>query len=200
MKLLVILPVKNLDESKSRLSPLLTQEARRVLALTLLKRTIRILISSRYVEDILLISQDKEIQAVSRREAVLFLREKGRGLNQALEQATRWSIRRGYGAVLILPLDVPLLTKGDIENIVSLGIKEERLIVIAPDHDQRGTNALLVKPPGIFRYQFEGCSFVRHLEQAKDGRISSEIYISHSLGFDVDYPSKFYSMESRGLD
>ena len=199
MSFLVVLPVKNLDESKSKLSPLLTHEERIGFTLILLRKTIRILKSSRYIEDILLISRDRRIQAVSRRDSVLFLKEEGYGLNHALEQASNWSLRRGYSANLILPLDIPLLTREDVDNIAALGAKEERMIVIAPDHDQKGTNALLVKPPNVLRYQFEGLSFSRHLKEARSRRIPTEIYVSHSLGFDVDYPSEFCSIQSFNL-
>jgi 2-phospho-L-lactate guanylyltransferase len=191
MNLLAVLPVKNLDESKSRLSTVLTREERMRFALELLRRTIRMLKLSEYVKDIVLISRDRRIRSVSKAESVLFLKEKERGLNQALERASHWSLHHGYSANLILPLDLPLLAKEDIDSIVAIGTKGEKMVVIAPDHDRRGTNALLVKPPTVLQYQFGGQSFIRHLEQARVGHIPFQIYISHRIEFDIDNPSQF---------
>jgi len=200
MSLLAVLPVKNLEESKSRLSPLLSREERIKFTLNLLRKIVMTLKTSRCVKEILVISKDSRVQTVSGEEGVLFLTEEGQGLNRALEQATGWSISLGYTANLILPLDIPLLTKDDVDAIVEMGERAPRSVVIAPDLERKGTNALFVKPPGLLRYQFEGQSFIRHLKQVKDKNIPNRIYISHRVGFDVDSPSEFCSMAGSALE
>ena len=194
MKTLAILPVKNLNQSKSRLSPAINRQQRESLTSHLLRRTIRILKTARGIDDILLVSRDKKICALALSENVRFLSERGAELNQALEQATRWSVEYQYSAILILPLDLPLLISEDIDSILRISHGMEKIVVIAPDQEMRGTNALLVKPPGIMAYQFGLSSFQCHCQQFSDRNIKSRIYRSAGTGFDLDSPWQYQSI------
>ena len=194
MKTLAVLPVKNLNQSKSRLSPAMNRQQRESLTSHLLRRTIVILKTAGGIDDILLVSRDKKICALALSESVQFLSERGTGLNQALEQATRWSIEHGYSAVFILPLDLPLLTKKDIDSMLDMSHETGEIVVIAPDQEMRGTNALLVKPPGILTYQFGRGSFQCHCQQFRDRNIESRIYQSTGTGFDLDSPWQYQSI------
>jgi 2-phospho-L-lactate guanylyltransferase len=197
LSILAILPVKNLSQAKSRLSAEMSQQQRGSLALNLLCRTLGILKSSQCIDDILIVSRDDRIQAMAERERVQFLQEEGTDLNQALEQATKWSINQHFSAILILPLDLPFLTKEDINSIIRMGKKEKEIVITAPDRKMRGTNALLVKPPGILRYQFGRESFRRHWQQTQDRHIENRIYYSTRIGFDVDSPSQYRTMAKK---
>jgi len=199
MNILVILPVKSLVQSKSRLTPVLNLQQRESFALDLLKRTLTVLKSSRGIGDILLVSWDMRVYELAERKGVHFLQEEGMCLNQALKQATQWSIERHFSSILILPLDVPFLEKEDIESMVMKGENKEEIVIIAPDQENKGTNALFVEPPGILEYRFGRDSFRRHWQQAIDRQIEIQIYHSPGIGFDVDSPSHYRSMLQRGL-
>jgi len=199
LSILAILPVKNLNQAKSRLSHEMNQQQRESLTFNLLGRTLGILKSSECIDDILMVSRDVKIRSMAEMENVLFLEEQGTDLNQALEQATRWSIEQHYSAILILPLDIPFLTKEDIDSITKMGNEKREIVIIAPDREMKGTNALLVKPPGILQYQFGLESFRRHWQQAQDKHIENKIYYSTKIGFDVDSPSHYRSMVQGNL-
>lgn len=199
MKTLAILPVKNLNQSKSRLSPAINRQQRESLTSHLLRRTIGVLKTARGIDDILLVSRDEKICALALTENVRFLSEQGTGLNQALEQATRWSVDHRYSAILILPLDLPLLTSEDVDSILSMSHGTGEIVVIAPDQEMRGTNALLVKPPGTLTYQFGLGSFRRHCQQFRDKNIENRIYRSAGTGFDLDSPSQYQSILTANL-
>lgn len=194
MSNLAILPVKNLSQSKSRLSCEMNRQQRESLTFNLLRRTLGILKSSKYIDDILVVSRDARIRSMAETENVLFLQEQGTDLNQALEQATRWSIAQHFSSILILPLDIPFLTKEDIDSITKMGNEKREIVIIAPDQEMKGTNALLVKPPGILQYQFGWESFRCHWQQTRDRHIANRIYYSAKIGFDVDFPSQYRSM------
>ena len=75
---------------------------------------------------------------------------------------------------------------------MSRGVGE--IVVIGPDQEMKGTNALLVKPPGILTYQFGLDSFQYHCQQFTDRNIESRIYRSVGTGFDLDSPLQYQSM------
>lgn len=194
MSILAILPVKDLSQSKSRLSHEMNRQQRESLAFNLLRRTLEILKSSKCIDDILMVSRDARVRSMAEMENVLFLQEEGTDLNQALEQATRWSLEQHYSAILILPLDIPFLTKEDIDAIINMGNEKREIVIIAPDREMKGTNALLVKPPGILQYQFGLESFRCHWQQTQYRHIENKIYYSAKMSFDVDFPSQYRSM------
>ena len=95
------------------------------------------------------------------------------------------------------------LTKEDIESITKIGNEKKEIVVIAPDREMKGTNALLVKPPGILQYQFGSESFRCHWRQFQDRHIENRIYYSTTISFDVDFPSQYRAMaqgNTAGLD
>jgi len=191
MKTLSIIPVKDLDQTKTRLGSILDLRKRQVLTLEILYRTLQILRSSEEIEKILVLTPDPRVLAFAEELGVMGLKEKGRGLNEALKQATQWSIHYHYEALLIIPSDIPFLQKDDIEAMIWAGLEEERIVVIAPNEERSGTNALLVKPPGILKYCFGFDSFSRHQNQTFTRHFKVKVYSSTSIGFDLDYPEQY---------
>jgi 2-phospho-L-lactate guanylyltransferase len=62
------------------------------------------------------------------------------------------------------------------------------VVVIAPDRHGKGTNALLMVPPGQIEYDFGEGSFQRHCERAKNSGARLEIVNLPSLSLDLDMP------------
>jgi 2-phospho-L-lactate guanylyltransferase len=61
--------------------------------------------------------------------------------------------------------------------------------VVAPDRRGTGTNALLVRPPGLIPYRFGENSLDKHLEEAEAAGAEAHVYESDTLGLDVDIPA-----------
>jgi 2-phospho-L-lactate guanylyltransferase len=89
--------------------------------------------------------------------------------------------------VLVLPADLPQMKPDDVTVMVNAA-KYSQTMVIAPDHRQQGTNALLLRPPDLITYSFGENSFYRHVQQANDKGAKVEIVELPSLARDVDYP------------
>ena len=194
MSILAIVPVKEVSQAKSRLSHLINDEQRELLTFELLKRTLNILKSAHSIDDILVISRDMRVHSVVEAERVFSLQEQGTGLNHALEQATAWSANHGYSALLVVPLDLPFLTVDDINAIAMMGTSEGEVVVVAPDCEMRGTNALFIKPPGIVAYRFGRNSYQSHVKQSTKKGIETKTYYSFGTGFDVDSPTQYSTM------
>jgi len=195
MTLWAIVPVKPLGRGKSRLAGVLSQEQRTDLNRQLLVHTVETLASMAEIEHVLVVSRDPEALALAREHGARTVQENGSPhLNIALARATviaRSHITRG---VLIVPADLPLITTEDVRAMLDLA-KDPPVVVVAPDHRQQGTNALLVCPTGLIEYDFGPGSFQRHCERAKSAGARLEICTLPSLALDVDLPEDLEMVE-----
>jgi 2-phospho-L-lactate guanylyltransferase len=89
--------------------------------------------------------------------------------------------------VLVLPADLPLITREDIIALLDRAVRPP-VVVIAPDRHGKGTNALLMCPPGIIEFDFGENSFQRHCERAKAAGARLEVVDLPTLGLDLDLP------------
>jgi 2-phospho-L-lactate guanylyltransferase len=108
-------------------------------------------------------------------------------LNVALTRAT--GVAKGYKAesVLILPADLPQVSKADLEAMLEAG-REAPTVVIAPDHHHEGTNALYINPAGTIQYEFGERSFQRHSALAQKAGATLVVMDLPSLARDIDVP------------
>jgi 2-phospho-L-lactate guanylyltransferase len=116
-------------------------------------------------------------------------------LNTALQRATIVAQVYATGGVLILPADLPLVTREDIQTLLDRAVKPP-VVVIAPDRHGRGTNALLISPAGLIEYDFGENSFQRHCERANRAGARLEIVELPSLGLDLDVPEDYEIVKS----
>ncbi len=91
-EVLVVIPVKDLKQTKSRLRPVLSLLERQALTLRILWRTIQTLKSSVPIGSILVLTPDEHVLSFAKVLGVQGLKEKMNGLNQALREAARWAI------------------------------------------------------------------------------------------------------------
>jgi 2-phospho-L-lactate/phosphoenolpyruvate guanylyltransferase len=188
MSLWAIVPVKPLRRGKTRLAGVLSEDEREMLNLSLLGHTMAILRQVSEIQKILVVSSDTAVLALAREQGARTVMEDGNpGLNTALHRATMVAQVYAAQGVLILPSDLPLLTKEDVEELIRQA-EPSPVVVIAPDRRNEGTNALLVKPTGLIDYQFGDNSFVKHTDQAKKFNINLKIIIRPTLGLDLDFP------------
>lgn len=197
MTIWAIVPVKPLRRSKSRLSPVLTEEERAELSQRLLVHTLEVLGHVPRVEHTLVVSRDSKALALAREAGARTVMERGSPeLNRALIRAT--VVAKGYGisGVLILPADLPLISQEDVERLVSLAT-DPPVVVVAPDRHGAGTNALLSAPPGLIKYDFGPESFIRHRERVEQAGARLEICHLPSLELDVDIPEDLELLEEQ---
>ena len=196
MTVWAIVPVKPLRRAKSRLASVLSKEDRLELSQRMLTHTLEILGEIPSIERTLVVSRDSRALALARKLGARTVTERGSPqLNRALVRATLVARRYNVSAVLVLPADLPLLTREDIESLIARG-SDPPVVVIAPDRRRSGTNALLSSPPGLIEYAFGPQSFPRHLEHARAAGVRLEICELPSLALDVDMPEDLLRLES----
>lgn len=188
MTLWAIIPVKPLRRGKSRLSSVLSLEARTALNHYLLSNTLEILSEVPEIEYSLVISRDPEALTIAREYGARTVQEQGSPqLNIALTRATMVALSHSVQGVLIVPADLPLLTADDIREVVKRGINPP-VVVITPDRHNQGTNALLIAPPGLIQYEYGPGSFHRHCLQAQKAGARLEICERGAVALDIDFP------------
>ncbi len=188
MTLWAIIPVKPLRRGKSRLSGVLSPEARTALNHYLLSNTLEILATVPEIEYTLVVSRDPEALTIARDFGARTVQEQGSPqLNTALTRATMVALSHSVQGVLIIPADLPLLTVDDIHEVVRRAVNPP-VVVITPDRHKLGTNALLISPPGLIQYEYGPGSYQRHCEQAEKAGARLEICERGSVALDIDFP------------
>jgi 2-phospho-L-lactate guanylyltransferase len=101
----------------------------------------------------------------------------------------------GVTTILIISADTPLTTPRELDCIVAAG--RENQIVLVPDRDENGTNALLLSPPTLMLPEFGERSFTRHTERAEDLGIKPAVLRLPGLGLDIDDPEDLEALRAR---
>ncbi len=188
MTLWAIVPVKPLRRGKSRLAGTLSEDERERLNQSLLEHTLETLTDLKELEQVLVVSRDPHALTIARNHGARTVREDGQPhLNTALQRATIVAQVYATRGVLVLPADLPLLTREDVLALLDRA-SQPPVVVIAPDRHRKGTNALLISPAGLIEYDFGDDSFERHCERARRAGARLEVVDLPSLGLDLDMP------------
>lgn len=190
MKLWAVVPIKPLALAKSRLSGVLMPQERQRFVLNLLRYNLGVLTALPHLIDgVLVVSRDEAaLAAANDFKGVQTLQESGAPqLNEALHLANRLVINLGADATLILPADLPLVTREEIERLVRLGSQPNR-VVIVPDRCHDGTNGLMMNPPNLIGFAFGKGSFAKHCAAGEQAGAEVLVYESERLGLDLDLP------------
>jgi 2-phospho-L-lactate guanylyltransferase len=188
MTIWAIVPVKPLRRGTSRLAGALSEDERTELNRTLLQNTLKTLSDQKELEEVLVISRDPQVLTIARNYGARTVLEDGQPeLNTALKRATVVAQVYATRGVLVLPADLPLLTREDVSTLIERA-SEPPVVVIAPDRHEKGTNALLISPSGLIVYDFGEDSFQRHCQRVKRAGARLEVVNLPSLGLDLDVP------------
>ena len=185
---MILVPVKNLETAKQRLSPLLTPAERLALAEAMLQDVLSALDGCSYREHVTLVSGDARAQRLAQQYGFGIINDPDDpGETGAVEMATRVAIERGAEFSLVLPADIPLITAAEVEQIFAAALPEGT--VLAPSASGRGTNAVLQRPPGLFPLRFGNDSFLPHLAAARATGKPVEVLRLAGIGVDIDEPA-----------
>jgi 2-phospho-L-lactate guanylyltransferase len=192
-RLVAIVPVGALDAAKSRLGAVLDAEERRDLVARMLVRTVEASLATPGIDETLVISPDLDALAIAAAAGARTMRQRSQGLNAGLDEARDDAMAGGADAVLVLPIDLPLVTPDALGTLVAAG--PGPIVALVPDRHGRGTNALLLRPPEAIAFAFGGDSREAHAAAARAaGRRYREI--RSSLSNDLDTPDDLLLLEA----
>jgi 2-phospho-L-lactate guanylyltransferase len=178
-----LVPVKTRGLCKSRLSGRLEAESRLTLVRSMLERGLAALRDARTIDRIAIVSPERDTVPAD----ILVLPDPGGGLNAALEAGREALLAHGANELVVLFADLPFVTAGDIDALVVAGRRGG--FALATDAAGTGTNALYLRPPVPFRFQFGPGSRSLHMLEAARVGLHAELLRTGGLQFDVDGPT-----------
>ena len=180
----LLLPVKDLKNAKKRLMSALTPEERVGLAEAMLADTIRAVQGVRAAEKIFVVTNYEPVMDLAEKNGWEVLREERQiSESDSVDAASRICEERGVRNLLRLPLDLPLVQPGDIDELLNVECTSPALVIV-PSRDGTGTNAMLRTPPTLFPSHFGNGSFSKHLAEA--GRAGARIIVRRNSRLEMD--------------
>jgi 2-phospho-L-lactate/phosphoenolpyruvate guanylyltransferase len=181
-----LLPVKDPRQAKQRLNGFLPAAGRERLARLLYEQTITALLQARGLDSVVVVTSDLQIAADARRRgAVVFEETQQVSHSVSADAACRRAMEMGAATAILAPIDVPLVTAADFEQLAAAARPG---LMIVPSADGTGTNALVRTPPDVIQSRFGPGSFQAHLEQARLRGVPAGVLRLRGLMFDIDTP------------
>ena len=192
-----IIPVRGLERAKSRLAGPLDAEERLDLVSRLLGRAIDAALSSPLVAGTIVVSSDPAARDLARTAGAIPVADEGRGLNPALELARVEAVARGATALVILPADLPWLTRDTLEAALhGAGDAPDGppVVALVPDRHGTGSNVLILAPPSAIDFAFGPGSRAEHAARARAAG-ATYVELGGPLDIDLDTPEDLVLIE-----
>ena len=198
-----IIPINEFSRSFTRLSSVLDLEQRMELAKNLSSRLIQILLAVDEVEKIVLFTCEKNWPGeLQHSKLVLRKDEDKKPLKQKIDSVADWAYGLGAKKMMYLSIDLPIVEKKDITQIID---SHKHGLTLVQAKKDGGTNALIADLPRKINFQFGADSFRKHLEAAKLEKLKTNIQSTEGLSFDLDdhddweFLIKYYQPEKNPL-
>ncbi len=193
-----LLPVKSPKNAKQRLVGFLSPEQRETLARTMFDEVLNTLCSVRGLDRIAIATSDFEIAERARAAGVdVFEEQEQVGHSQSADLASQRASALGATSVLLVPIDVPLVTRLEFEGLIE---QAGEGVIVVPSGDGTGTNALVRTPPNAIKACFGPNSFRAHCSQAEALGIPLKVMRPPGLLFDIDTPEDVAELLQRAPD
>ena len=199
-----IIPINEFSRSFTRLSSVLDLKQRMELAKNLSSRLIQILLAVDEVEKIVLFTCEKNWPGeLQHSKLVLRKDEDKKPLKQKIDSVADWAYGSGAKKMMYLSIDLPIVEKKDITQIID---SHKHGLTLVQAKKDGGTNALIADLPRKINFQFGADSFRKHLEAAKLEKLKTNIQSTEGLSFDLDdYDDwelliKYYQPEKNPLE
>jgi 2-phospho-L-lactate/phosphoenolpyruvate guanylyltransferase len=195
-----LLPVKAPTNAKQRLNGCLSPSQREGLARLMFEEVFSTLCAVRGLDRIIVATSDQAVgDHAIRSGAIVFEEREQRGHSHSADRASRHAMSCGAGTILLLPIDVPLVTQAEIEELIEAGGAQAGVIVV-PSRDGTGTNALVRTPPDAIPSCFGPGSFRAHLDRAQELGVPVTVRRPPGLLFDIDTPEDVEELFRRAPD
>lgn len=181
--------MKDPAEAKTRLKPVLPNDARESLALLLFDNTLAFLVRSHHGPVAVVTRSARIAERASAAGAIIIDEPAGGGINDAAKLAADWAENINAGALLVLHADIPTLVDAELSDL--LEARERNGVVIVPSRDG-GTNALLVSPPYALPFHFGPDSAQAHEAEATAAGLAFRKLPLPYLSRDLDRPEDLH--------
>lgn len=182
-----VLPVKELDGAKQRLSPRLSPAQRQALMRMMIAEVLAALTAARGLAGVMVVTLDPWASDLAQRHGARVVTTGARdGHTGSVTAAARLLAAEGNG-LLAMPGDIPATTAAEVEALLAAH-GPAPAFTIAPAHDELGSNAILMTPPLAVPLRFGEDSYFPHLAAARAAGISPRIVKLPGTAMDIDHP------------
>ncbi len=184
----LIIPIKSFKNSKNRLKSNLKDEDRIEFCKFMTMDVLKAVKESKNFDKIIIISKEKINLYDLNDKKFDFIEEKEeKGINEAIKLVFETYKINEMDSILVLHADIPLLTNKDLELITEKVNSSRKTAIIVPSKRKDGTNAILLKPPNLIKFQFGKNSFEKHLKNLeKIPNLSINIIENENISLDID--------------
>lgn len=185
-----VIPVKELEGAKHRLSPLLTPAERQALARVMIGEVLDAVAAARGLAGVLVVTLDPWAAAQARRIGARVVTDGARdGHTGSVNGGIRTLRAEGRSGMITLPGDIPAVRPTEIEAVLAAHPPSGAGFTIAPAHDEKGSNAVLLSPPDAVPLRFGEDSYFPHLDAARRCGIEPRIVPQPGIAMDIDHPA-----------
>lgn len=201
MRIAAIIPVGTLEGAKTRLGESLDAEEREDLAEGFLARTVLAALAVDGLEDVLVVSPDREVLRRAAELGARTMRQHSHGLNAGLVEARADVVAGGAEAILVLPIDLPFVTAASVRAVIEplVASADRPIVVLVTDRHGTGTNALGLRPPGVIDFAFGIGSRAAHRAAAAVVG-ATYLEVEGPLSIDLDTPDDLVFVESLAME
>lgn len=186
-----VIPIKQLEDAKQRLSGLLNSNERKLLFQAMVDDVLTAVEACTYIDNIVVVTNDQAVAELARGFGAEIRPEpEPPGLIEAVTETGKQLAAEGVQCMLFLPGDVPLVTPEELEVVLEgFGMSGKPEFMIVPASDLGGSNCVACSPPDCMSFGFGIDSFRKHLALARDRGIDPQVTKLPGIGLDIDTPS-----------
>ena len=200
LRVATIIPVASMEGAKTRLGETLDAEERHDLVSRLLSRTLEAATEATSIDDVLVLSPDRDVLAIAAEAGTRTLRQRTSGLNAGVREAREDVVAGGARAILVVPIDLPFITAAAIDAVVAaLTGGDAPTVLVVPDRHGSGTNILGLRPPDVIDVSFGIGSREAHRTAAVAAG-ATFLELDGPLTVDLDTPDDLVFIESFEAD
>jgi 2-phospho-L-lactate guanylyltransferase len=183
-----VVPVKEFEGAKQRLSSALSLDERRLLATTMLEDVLGVVSAVKELAGVLVVTLDPVAASLAARYGARVVTDRARdGHSGAVTAAARLLAREGTAGMMAMPGDIPRLSTAEVAATL-VAHRPAPSFTIVPAHDNLGSNTIVCSPPDAVPLCFGEDSFYPHLDAARAHGIEPLIVRHRGIGMDIDNP------------
>ena len=184
-----VIPVKESDGAKHRLSSLLSAPQRHLLAETMLIDMLDAVVGSRLLAGVMIVTLDPHATALGERIGARIVTDGARdGHTGSVNAGRRILAGEGRSGMITMPGDIPATRSPEIDAVLSAH-RAAPSFTITPAHDDLGSNAVVCSPPELVPLRFGENSFFPHLDAARQKGIEPTVIRQAGIAMDIDHPA-----------
>ena len=197
-----IVPLRGLEDAKTRLGAELDAEERFDLVVAMASRTLGAARDARGLRGTVLVTADPAAARLATSFGARTLVQRLPGLNAAIREARGFAIGAGATAILVLPIDLAAIDAGAIDSLLARAAAAGQgspgtIVAAVADRHGTGTNALLVAPPSAVEPAFGEGSLGAH-RRAATAAGAAFVELDGPLTADVDTGADLIAAELAG--